>query len=227
MEYFFFLYPSSCFHLRERSFILVPPGPGRIWGATKFFRPVWGATKFFRPIWGATRFFKRVWGAAKFFRLVWGATKFFRPTWSLEGNFLDLIGGLRKFSDRFWGLRNFLDQFGGLRNFLDPLGGLRNFSDLFGGLRNELKVRPSPPGTSINDRSLKSHKLSIDEKKQVKPDEVHQKIPARLVVGMSSCQLSRIQSWLEAFLTPLSKEFGVFETRIQFWKILRPSINKQ
>ena len=145
--------------LRERSFILVPPGPGRIWGATKFFRPVWGATKFFRPIWGATRFFKRVWGAAKFFRLVWGATKFFRPTWSLEGNFLDLIGGLRKFSDRFWGLRNFLDQFGGLRNFLDPLGGLRNFSDLFGGLRNELKVRPSPPGTSINDRSLKYKKI--------------------------------------------------------------------
>ena len=155
-------YVSKCVRLREQSFILVPPGPGRIWGATKFFRPVWGATKFFRPIWGATRFFKRVWGAAKFFRLVWGATKFFRPTWSLEGNFLDLIGGLRKFSDRFWGLRNFLDQFGGLRNFLDPLGGLRNFSDLFGGLRNELKIRPSPPGTSINDRSLMCHVGNVD-----------------------------------------------------------------
>jgi hypothetical protein len=58
---------------------------------------------------------------------------------------------------------------------------------------------------------LKAHKLSLDEIKQVKPDEVHEKIPARLVVGMSSCQLSRIQSWLEGFLTPLSKKFGLFE----------------
>ena len=67
---------------------------------------------------------------------------------------------------------------------------------------------------------LKAHKLSIDEIKQVKPDEVHQKIPARLVVGMSSCQLSRVQSWLEAFLTPLSKEFGVFEYTKDTYSIL-------
>ena len=81
-----------------------------------------------------------------------------RTCWSLEGNFLDLIGGATKFSDRFWGLRNFWDQVGGLGNFLDPLGGLRNFSDLFGGLQNELQIRPSPPGTNINDRSLKEEK---------------------------------------------------------------------
>ena len=58
---------------------------------------------------------------------------------------------------------------------------------------------------------LKAHKLSIDELCNVKPDEVHHKIPARLVVGMSSCQMSRVQSWLEGFLTPLSKIYGKFE----------------
>ena len=45
----------------------------------------------------------------------------------------------------------------------------------------------------------------------VRPDEVHEKIPARLVVGMGSCQLIRVQSWLEHFLTPFSQKIGVFE----------------
>ena len=58
---------------------------------------------------------------------------------------------------------------------------------------------------------LKAHKLNLDELKKVKPHEVSEKVPARLVVGMSSCQMSRIQAWLEAFLTPLSKMYGAFE----------------
>ena len=45
----------------------------------------------------------------------------------------------------------------------------------------------------------------------MRPDEVHEKIPARLVVGMKSCQLTRVQSWLEHMLTPFSKEIGMFE----------------
>ena len=45
----------------------------------------------------------------------------------------------------------------------------------------------------------------------MRPDEVHEKIPARLVVGMASCQLIRVQSWLEHLLTPFSKKIGVFE----------------
>ena len=40
---------------------------------------------------------------------------------------------------------------------------------------------------------------------------VANEIPSRLVVGMSSCQMVRIQSWLECFLTPLSKHYGKFE----------------
>ena len=58
---------------------------------------------------------------------------------------------------------------------------------------------------------LKAHKVPLEELKQVKPEEVYEKIPARLVVGMGSCQLSRIQSWLEHMLTPFSKEYGIFE----------------
>ena len=38
---------------------------------------------------------------------------------------------------------------------------------------------------------LKAHKLSIEELRNTLPDEVSTKIPARLVVGMSSCQMSR------------------------------------
>ena len=51
----------------------------------------------------------------------------------------------------------------------------------------------------------------MEELKTIKPEEVVDKIPARLVVGMGSCQLSRIQSWLENMLTPFSKEYGAFE----------------
>ena len=58
---------------------------------------------------------------------------------------------------------------------------------------------------------LKAHKLPLDDLKKVKPEEVYHKIPARLVVGMGSCQLSRMQSWLEHLLTPFSKEYGIFE----------------
>ena len=58
---------------------------------------------------------------------------------------------------------------------------------------------------------LKAHKLHFEELKSIKPDEVSQKIPARLVVGMTSCQMSRVQTWLEGFLTPLSKLYGNFE----------------
>ena len=50
---------------------------------------------------------------------------------------------------------------------------------------------------------LKAHKLTLEELKSIKPDEVCDKIPARLVIGMSSCQMSRVQAWLESFLTPL------------------------
>ena len=38
-----------------------------------------------------------------------------------------------------------------------------------------------------------------------------EKIPARLVIGMSVCQMSRVQAWIESFLTPLSKLYGKFE----------------
>ena len=49
------------------------------------------------------------------------------------------------------------------------------------------------------------------------------------MVGMSSCQLSRVQSWLEAFLTPLSKKFGVFEYTKDTYSILEniAAINQQ
>ena len=46
---------------------------------------------------------------------------------------------------------------------------------------------------------------------KVCPNDVHIKVPSRLVVGMASCQLSRVQIWLEHFLTPLSKHYGNFE----------------
>ena len=58
---------------------------------------------------------------------------------------------------------------------------------------------------------LKAHKLKLEDLKKIKPEEVSLKIPARLVVGMSSCQMSRVQSWLENFLTPLSKMYCDFE----------------
>ena len=58
---------------------------------------------------------------------------------------------------------------------------------------------------------FKLHKLSIETILQIKPEEVAEKIPSRLVVGMSCCQLSRVQSWLESFLTPIAKMYGSFE----------------
>ena len=58
---------------------------------------------------------------------------------------------------------------------------------------------------------LKAHKLKLEDLKKVKPEEVSTKVPARLVVGMSSCQMSRVQAWLEAFLSPLSQMYGSFE----------------
>ena len=58
---------------------------------------------------------------------------------------------------------------------------------------------------------LKAHKLTLDELKVIKPEEVYEKKTARLVIGMSSCQMSRVQAWLESFLTPLSKVYGNFE----------------
>ena len=57
----------------------------------------------------------------------------------------------------------------------------------------------------------KAHKLPKEILLQVDPGEVHQVIPSRLVVGMGNCQLSRVQKWLESFLTPLSKLYGKFE----------------
>ena len=51
----------------------------------------------------------------------------------------------------------------------------------------------------------------MDEIINIRPNEVHEKIPSRVVVGMSSCQLTLVQSWLEHFLTPLAKQFGLFE----------------
>ena len=59
--------------------------------------------------------------------------------------------------------------------------------------------------------SFKVHKLSIQQLKEISANEVAEKIPSRLVVGMGNCQLTRVQIWLEHFLTPLSKKFGHFE----------------
>ena len=58
---------------------------------------------------------------------------------------------------------------------------------------------------------FKAHKLEFRNLLTIMPAEVATKIPSRLVVGMSSCQLSRIQAWLECFLTPLAKYYGTFE----------------
>lgn len=58
---------------------------------------------------------------------------------------------------------------------------------------------------------FKAHKLSMVDLLNIPPDAVHSDIPSRLVVGMSSCQLSRVQTWIEHLLTPLSKFYGNFE----------------
>ena len=58
---------------------------------------------------------------------------------------------------------------------------------------------------------FKAHKMPKKDLINIKPDEVHKLLPARLVVGMSSCQLSRAQIWLESFLSPLARQYGSFE----------------
>ena len=58
---------------------------------------------------------------------------------------------------------------------------------------------------------FKAHKISRVELLQIKPENVHLSLPSRLVVGMGSCQLSRVQVWLEHFLNPLSIQYGSFE----------------
>ena len=58
---------------------------------------------------------------------------------------------------------------------------------------------------------FKAHKVPKLELLRIPPNEVAARIPSRLVVGMSSCQLSRTQIWLEHLLTPLSITYGAFE----------------
>jgi len=58
---------------------------------------------------------------------------------------------------------------------------------------------------------FKVHKMSLAELLQISPSNIATEIESRLVVGMSSCQLTRIQIWLEHLLTPLAKFYGDFE----------------
>ena len=73
---------------------------------------------------------------------------------------------------------------------------------------NELFARQSTPYVYP---LFKLHKLPMETILQLQPNEVAERIPSRLVVGMSNCQLSRVQCWLETFLTPLAKKYGEFE----------------
>ena len=73
---------------------------------------------------------------------------------------------------------------------------------------NELFAKQSTPYVYP---LFKLHKLRMEDILQLQPNEVAEKIPSRLVVGMSNCQLSRVQCWLESFLTPLAKRYGEFE----------------
>ena len=73
---------------------------------------------------------------------------------------------------------------------------------------NELFVKQS---TAYVYPLFKCHKIPFKDLLTIEHNNVNNKIPSRLVVGMGSCQLSRIQSWLEHFLTPLSKYYGKFE----------------
>ena len=80
---------------------------------------------------------------------------------------------------------------------------------------------------------LKAHKLPLKELRRIKPEEVEEKVPARLIVGMGSCQLTRIQSWLENLLTPFSQEYGIFKytkdtnTILQSIQTLNDEIRKE
>ena len=58
---------------------------------------------------------------------------------------------------------------------------------------------------------FKAHKLPLADVLNIKPTDIATSLPSRLVVSMKSCQLSRIQIWLEHWLTPLSMFFGKFE----------------
>ena len=58
---------------------------------------------------------------------------------------------------------------------------------------------------------FKVHKLTIEELVGIAANEVSTRIPSRLVVGMGACQLSRVQIWLEHFLSPLAISYGKFE----------------
>ena len=58
---------------------------------------------------------------------------------------------------------------------------------------------------------FKLHKIPFENLSQIAATQVAEKIPSRLVVGMASCQMYRVQAWLEHFLTPLSRYYGSFE----------------
>ena len=58
---------------------------------------------------------------------------------------------------------------------------------------------------------FKVRKMSIGEFMKIHPNNVASKIESRLVVGMSSCQLTRIQIWFEHLLTSLAIFYGNFE----------------
>ena len=73
---------------------------------------------------------------------------------------------------------------------------------------NELFARQSTPYVYP---LFKLHKLPMETILQLQPNEVAEKVPSRLVVGMTNCQLSRVQCWLETFLTPLATKYGSFE----------------
>ena len=57
---------------------------------------------------------------------------------------------------------------------------------------------------------IKAHKIARADLLCIQPNDVHS-LPSRLVVGMGACQLTRVQIWLEHFLSPLSIEYGAFE----------------
>ena len=61
---------------------------------------------------------------------------------------------------------------------------------------------------------LKAHKVRCVKKS-----------PPRLVAGMGNCQMTRIQAWLENFLSPLSQEFGSFEYTKDSSTVLREISN--
>ena len=58
---------------------------------------------------------------------------------------------------------------------------------------------------------FKLHKVPVLQILHLQPDEIAETIPSRLVVGMSNCQLTKVQCWLETFLTPLAISYGSFE----------------